>query len=203
MAYTDFTLETAERELGITPHRRILFPDLQPAPVLPWLREALNYGTQLALLSEKARSEFIVAPILVAVRKLSGERISILSGERLDVDAARKLMGECDFILSLSEPLPLLRAPLLTIVEAKRHDIESGLGQCAAQMVAVQIFNERSGQVLPAAYGCVTTGEAWQFLRLVGTELTLDQNRFYLDNVGAILAAFLAAIPDAKATVGG
>ena len=195
MAYTDFTLETAERELGIVPHRRVLFSHLQPAIVPSWLRESLKHGTRLALLSEKARSEFIVAPILLAVWELSSERISILSGERLDVDPARRLVGECDFILSLSEPLPLLRAPLLTMVEAKRHDIEAGLGQCAAQMVAMQLFNERSGQPQPAVYGCVTTGEDWQFLRLVGPDLTLDQNRFYLDNVGAILAAFLAAIP--------
>jgi hypothetical protein len=154
---------------------------------------------RLALLSEKARSEFIVAPILLAVRELSGERFAILSGQRLDVDPARKLQGECDFILALSEPVPRLRAPVLTIVEAKKNDIEAGLGQCVAQMVAAQLYNERSGQPLPAISGCVTTGEAWQFLRLTGTVVTIDQGRFYIDNVGGILAALQASVEQAAA----
>jgi hypothetical protein len=195
MAYTDFTLESTETELGITTHRGVLFPNLQPLPVPVWLQESLRRGMQLALVSEKARSEFIVAPILLAIRELSGERISILSGERLDVDPARRLVGECDFILLLSEPLPRLRAPITTVVEAKKNDIEAALGQCVAQMVAVQLFNERASKPLPAVYGCVTTSESWQFLRLEGTVLTLDQTRLYIDNVGGILAALRATIP--------
>jgi hypothetical protein len=194
MAYTDFTLESAEADLGVTSHPGVLFPQLQPLPVPAWLQDILTRGMRLALVSEKARSEFIVAPILLAVREQSGERIAILSGQRLDVDAGRRLLGECDFILALSEPVPRLRAPLLTIVEAKKNDIEAGLGQCVAQMVAVQIYNERSGQPLPAVHGCVTTGESWQFLRLAGVKVTIDQGRFYIDNVGGILAALQATV---------
>jgi hypothetical protein len=149
----------------------------------------------VALVSEKARSEFIVAPILLALRELSGERIAILSGQRFDVDPGRRLVGECDFLLMLSDPLPLVRAPVLAVVEAKKQDMEGGLGQCVAQMVAVQVFNERAGQPFPAVHGCVTTGDVWQFLRLAGTALTLDQGRFYLDNLGGILAALQATIP--------
>jgi hypothetical protein len=149
------------------------------------------------LVSEKARSEFIVAPILLAVRELSGERVAILSGQRLDVDAGRRLLGECDFILALSDPVPRLRAPVLTMVEANKNDIEAALGQCVAQMVAAQLYNERSGQPMPAIYGCVTTGEDWQFLRLEDTAVTIDQGRLYIDNVGGILAALLATIPQA------
>jgi hypothetical protein len=193
MAYADFTLESTETELGIIARTAVLFPDLKPLPVSAWLRESLDRGMRVALVNEKARSEFIVAPILLAVRELSGDRIAILSGGRLDVDPARRLVGECDFLLMLSEPLPRLRAPLLAVVEAKKGDIEAALGQCVAQMVAVQLFNERAGQPLPAVYGCVTTGNDWQFLHLAGTALTLDQGRFYIDNVGGILAALQAA----------
>jgi hypothetical protein len=135
-----------------------------------------------------------VAPILLAVRELSGERVAILSGQRLDVDPGRRLLGECDFILALSDPLPRLRAPLLTVVEAKKNDIEAGLGQCVAQMVAAQLYNEKSGQPLPAVYGCVTTGEDWQFLRLAGAVVTIDEGRLYIDNVGGILAVLLASV---------
>jgi hypothetical protein len=199
MAYTDFTLESTETELGIIGHVAVLFPDLQPLPVSAWLSETLARGRGVALVSEKARSEFIVAPILLALRELSGQRVAILSGQRLDVDPSRRLVGECDFLLTLSDPLPRLRAPVLTVVEAKKQDIESGLGQCVAQMVAVQIFNERSGQPLPAVFGCVTTGDDWQFLRLIGTGLTVDPKRYYLDNVGLILAALHAIVTQAGA----
>ena len=199
MAYTDFTLETAEAELGVTARPGALFPGLRPLPVLAWLQDLLGRGMRLALISEKARSEFIVAPILLAVRELSGERVAILSGQRLDVDPGRRLLGECDFLLALSDPVPRLRAPLLAVVEAKKNDIEAGLGQCVAQMVAAQMYNERSGQALPAVFGCVTTGEDWQFLRLAGTAVTIDQGRLYIDNVGGILAALQAALQQAGA----
>jgi hypothetical protein len=197
MAYADFTLESAEAELGVTARPGVLFPDLQPVPVPAWLRDQLTRGMRLALVSEKARSEFIVAPILLAARELSGDRIAILSGQRLDVDPERRLVGECDFILALSEPVPRLRSPLLTVVEAKKNDIEAGLGQCIAEMVGAQLYNERSGQPMPAVFGCVTTGEGWQFLRLAGTAVTIDQRRLYIDNVGAILAAFQKVLPPA------
>jgi hypothetical protein len=149
---------------------------------------------KLALLSEKARSEYVVAPILLAVRELADDSIAILSGLRFDVDPLRKLQGECDFLLARSEPVPLLRAPVMAIVEAKKNDIEAGLGQCVAQMVAAETFNERAGKPIPAIHGCVTSGEVWQFLRLRGKTVTIHTHKHYLDNLGVILAAFLQAV---------
>ena len=61
----------------------------------------------------------------------------------------------------------------MAIVEAKRNDIDGGLGQCVAQMVAAAVYNDRAGQPPAAVYGCVTTGEDWQFLGLSGTAVTL------------------------------
>ena len=148
----------------------------------------------MALVSEKARSEFIVAPILLAVRELSHDRITILSGQRLDVDLARRLVGECDFILARSVSVPRLRAPLMAVVEAKRNDIDSGLGECLAQMVAAQLYNERAGEPVPTVFGCVTTGEVWQFLGLTGTVAILHRPRMFIDEVGNLLAAFSRAV---------
>lgn len=194
MAYTDFTLETAESELGVTTRPGDLFPDLQPVAPPGWLVDALRRGRRLALVSEKARSEFIVAPLLLAVRELSLDTIAILSGQRLDVDPVRKLLGECDFLLALSEPVPRLRSPLVAVVEAKKNDIDGGLGQCVAQMVAVAEYNNRAGETPRTIHGCVTTGEDWQFLRLAGAAVTLHLHRMYIDNPGLILAAFGLAV---------
>jgi hypothetical protein len=40
----------------------------------------------------------------------------------------------------------------------------------------------------------VTTGEAWQFLRLVGPAVTLHRSRLFIDSVGGILAALRSAL---------
>lgn len=194
MAYTDFTLESAEATLGVTSRPGNLFPDLQPAVVPGWLTDQLTRGMRLALVSEKARSEFIVAPILLAVREATHDSIAILSGQRLDVDAERRLMGDCDFLLARSDPVPRLRAPLMAVVEAKKNDIDGGLGQCVAQMVAAQVYNERAGQPLETVYGCVTTGEDWQFLGLTGTVVILHRPKLYIDSVASLLAVFARAV---------
>jgi len=189
MAYSDFTLETAVTTLGVTTQPTVLFPNLAPLSVPGWLQEALSKRTPLALISEKSRSEFIVVPILLASRELAHERLAIYSGQRLDVDPSKGLIGECDFILALSPPVLPLRAPIATIVEAKKNDVEAGLGQCIAQMVAARLFNQAAGQAAIPLFGCVTTGEIWQFLKLREAVVLIDENRYYLDDIGSILAA--------------
>lgn len=194
MAYADFTLEEAESTLGVTTEPGDLFPGMVQATVPAWLSDQLARGMELALVSEKARSEFIVAPILLAVREASRSTVSILSGQRLDIDPGRRLVGECDFLLARSQPVPRLRAPLMAVVEAKRNDIDGGLGQCVAQMVASRVFNEQAGLSIPTVFGCVTTGEDWQFLGLAGPTVTLHRPRLYLDGLGTVLAAFNRAV---------
>jgi hypothetical protein len=188
MAYSDFTLETAIASLGVATELTTLFPDLSPLPIPVWLHDTLYRRTPLALISEKARSEFIVVPILLASREISHEKLAIYSGQRLDIDPKKGLVGECDFILTLSPPILPLRSPIVTLVEAKKNDIEAGLGQCIAQMVAAQLFNKINHQPNIPIFGCVTTGEIWQFLRLTDSVVSMDEQRYYLDNIGIILA---------------
>src|SRR5271169_119252 len=133
MSYSDFTLEAVERQFGVVTQEAALFPNTPVANVPDWLPGWLARGTRLALISEKSRSEFIVVPILLAARELSGDRFSIFSGQRLDVDSEKGLVGECDFILAIGPALPPLHAPVMTVVEAKKNDVEAGLGQCIAQ----------------------------------------------------------------------
>jgi hypothetical protein len=194
MAYNDFTLERVEQVLGVTVQPDDLFDHVSPLPVPEWLRESLERGMELALVSDKARSEFIVSPILLAIRDLSQNTIAIYSGQRLDVGPEQGLVGECDFILALSPPVPVLRSPLVTIVEAKKNDIELGLGQCIAQMVGARIFNERAGHEVSQVFGCVTTGETWQFLRLQGPIAGIDRRRYFINQVGLLLAVWQAVI---------
>jgi hypothetical protein len=190
MPYNDFTLESAEARFDLVTVPGDMFPGLTPLPVPEWLRDWLAHGQAVAaLVSEKARSEFLVAPILLACRDLVSGDLTIYSGQRLDVDAELGLTGECDFILALTPPVPRLRAPLMTVVEAKRGDIELGLGQCVAQMVGARLFNQHAGSRAEPVFGVVTTGEIWQFLRLAGANVTLHRERLFIAGLGGILAA--------------
>jgi hypothetical protein len=103
MAFSEFTLEAVERQLGITTQEADLFPNAPIAPVPDWLPGWLARGTRLALLSEKSRSEFIVVPILLAARELSGDQFAIFSGQRLDVDP------EADWLANVISFLPSVR----------------------------------------------------------------------------------------------
>lgn len=195
MPYTDFTLDSLLAKFDIVAEIAVLFPDLAPAVPPHDLEVTLANSMDLALLSEKARSEYIVAPVLMAVRLMLDKKIAIYSGQRLDVDPATGLYGECDFLLTMTKPLPFIKAPIVSVTEAKKNDIDIGIGQCAAQMLGSLRFNQRTSPNFNTTYGCVTTGEAWQFLRLHNEILSLDQNRYYLKNeLGLILAVFMTAL---------
>src|SRR3954470_840586 len=105
MPYTDFSLETIATVLGVSVEPADVFPALPPSTVPQWLREMLDRGTRQVLLSENARSEFIVVSILLACQDLSREPINFYSGQRLDVDPNRGLVGKCDFILAATSAL--------------------------------------------------------------------------------------------------
>ena len=140
MTYSDFTLDTVEQALGLSIRPGDLFPGIERTPVPAWVSDLLAIGRgSAALVSEKARSEFLVVPILLAANEPQRGEMTIFSGQRLDVDSARSLVGECDFILAMTPPVPRLKAPWITILETKKGDIEAGFGQCIAQSVAARI----------------------------------------------------------------
>ncbi|MFQ4137773.1 hypothetical protein PGN35_015765 [Nodosilinea sp. PGN35] len=170
MSYKDFTLEKVRKQLGLAiESNQDLFTEVsQPLPLAQEFTNHLNYSVPLALSinTEKARSEMVIAPMLVQLKRLLNDQISLFSGVEFSVDPAQDLVGFCDFIISLSRQQLYISAPALIIFEAKNENIKGSLGQCLAAMVAARIFNEREGQPLPQIYGAVTTGNQWKFLRL-------------------------------------
>lgn len=191
MAYGDFSqVKMVEAAFGLRSEMAPLFSGTPPADAPGWLGDQLARGLRYPQVSEKGRGELIVMPVLLAAVELVRGPVMIYSGMRLDADPNRGLVGECDFMLGRSDPFPEVRAPLLTMVEAKKADIDAGLGQCAAQMVGARVFNDREGRAVPTVFGCVTNGDKWQFLRLAGSTITVDSRRHYLNDLGRILATF-------------
>jgi len=187
MTYSHFSLVKVKEVFNLEEQNSDLFTDILPIESSSWLKETLKLGLELILASsasEKARSEFVIAPILIELRKRNNNQFSIYSGERLDVDQSKGLIGECDFILTKGEMKRTIQKPIFALVEAKKHDIDLGLGQCVAQMIGSQIFNK--GEI-NTIYGCVTTGEIWQFLKLEQNIITFDSKRYYINEVEKIL----------------
>ncbi|MEH1788361.1 hypothetical protein [Nostoc sp.] len=190
MSYSDFTLDKVRKTFGLTISDKIdIFASVPEVECPPLLTEVLRENVPLALASntEKSRSEMIIAPILIAVRKYLNNQISLFSGIDFTVDSAQGLNGNCDFIISRSPELLILNAPVVTIVEAKKENINAGLGQCVAEMLAAKLFNEREGNNIQTIYGTVTTGTNWKFLKLIGQVIEIDLSEYYINNIGKII----------------
>ncbi len=120
----------------------------------------------MAISSEKARSEFLVAPILGAIKKYLKPQISLFSGIECNVETELGLNGFCDFTIDHSTQQFFIESPVIALVEAKNDNLKSPWATCIAEMVAAQSFNQRQGNEITKTYGVITTGTVWQFLEL-------------------------------------
>ncbi|MEO1430071.1 MAG: hypothetical protein AAFS12_14985 [Cyanobacteria bacterium J06632_19] len=190
MSYSNFSLSRVKREFNLTTvENQSFFPTIQPIEPSFYLKEALTEGLPLAIAtgSEKARSELIISPILVEVRKILERKISFFSGEDFTVAPELDLTGVCDFLISRSAEQVFIEAPAVVIIEAKKGDLKPGLGQCAAEMVAAQMFNQQTGIPISTIYGSVTSGTVWRFLKLEGNILNIDLQDYPVPPVEMIL----------------
>ena len=183
MAYSDFDLKKVRTDFGIQiDEQPDLFTDVSPVQPSAMLARALAETAHLAIAinTEKARSELLITPVLLEIWRQAQAQISLFSGTEFTVDEARGLTGYCDYILSRSKEQLTINAPVVMIVEAKNENIKGGLGQCVAEMIAAQLFNEREGNAIDTIYGAVTTGEIWKFLKLVGAVASIDLSDYYI-----------------------
>jgi len=197
MAYSKFTMPQLRKDYGLVIGRQSgLFTDVPPVPVSDLLRQILarNMGVGVQSGSEKARSEYLIAPILTEVYEQAIDHANLFSGIAFDVDESRGLSGFCDFIFTLAPRTIEMLAPVISIVEAKKEDINAGIPQCLAELIAAQIFNAAEGRTMDTLYGIVTTGTDWKFLMMRGTQVTVDADLYFLDNVEKIVGIVLSML---------
>src|SRR3989449_5150065 len=147
----------------------------------------------IAMNTEKARSELLIMPVLLEVRRHFPGHASLFSGVLFDVDPVRGLTGYADFLLSRHASQLVLTAPVAVVVEAKNDNLLSGLGQCLATMVAARCFNTRAQTSVTRVLGAVTTGTRWQFLRLDGDDVTIELHEYSLERDVAQILGLLAS----------
>ncbi len=178
MGYNKFLkLDKLRKDLGIKDIQKKWLPQsFNPVSISQNLTENLTDASQEALGSEKAKSEYVITPILRELRKQNPTYFKSFSGYLFNIDSEKNLNGFCDFILSLDAESIEITAPVFCIVEAKDDKIEKGLAQCGAAMYAAQIFNEREGNPKKQIFGCVTNAFSWCFLKLENKNLYIDPN---------------------------
>jgi hypothetical protein len=197
MPYSSFTLEEVRDKFSLQISSEPFFFDLQPIAPSDYLKQALIRSKPFQTTgSEKARSEFIIAPILLELRELRNNSVSIFSGEEFTVDSPPEtlceresgLSGICDFLVSQTGNELIIDAPVITLVEAKKGVLKDGWGQCIAEMVAARKFNENRGKSIKHIYGVVTSGSLWHFFQMEGDIVFLDPNEYPLSPVDQLLA---------------
>jgi hypothetical protein len=195
MPYSKLTLPELETNFSLTIREESnIFTEISEIEPSPWLKETLTDNVPLAVAigTEKARSELIIAPILVAMRKFFHNKISFFSGIEFNIDESKGLNGICDFLISNSQEQLFIKAPVVTLVEAKNDNLKSGLAQCLGEMIAAQIFNQRQENKIKTVYGVVTTGTNWQFLSLTEQTVTIDLEEYSLRNLNQILGILIS-----------
>jgi hypothetical protein len=195
MSYSQFTTIAKVRDaFGLkVVEKQGLFsqlPTVQPSTgLLEYLQETLPIVATSG--SEKARSEGIIYPVLLEARRVLDRQISLFSGEDFTVDESQGLNGICDFLLTRSPEVLEIEAPAVVIVEAKKTDLKTGFGQCIAEMVAAQRFNQTQGRPVEIIYGSVSNGLQWQFLQLAGSQVSIDLTVYALPPIEQVLGTIV------------
>jgi hypothetical protein len=147
MPYSQFTtIGKVKTTFGLTViEGDRFFPEIPPlipsSVLLGSLAESLPIVSTSG--SEKARSEGIIYPVLLEMRRLLERRTSLFSG---------------DFLITRSTEVLEIESPVVVLIEAKKTDLKTGIGQCLAEMVAAQRFNEAANNQISTIYGCVSNG---------------------------------------------
>ena len=194
MAYSDFTLPALSQQFNLTIDETTdLFADVPETTLRPEFQARLDIMVPFALATstEKARSEFIIAPVLLELWLLHNREIGLLSGVEFNIDEAAGLKGVCDYIITRSPEQLFVKAPVLIVAEAKNEDMKKGYAQCIAEMIAAQRFNERENTVMERLCGVVTIGELWRFMELQGATVRLDSRSYHIDRLPKIMGILL------------
>ena len=197
MAYSNFTINQLQEEFGLNiVGRDALFADAPPAALSDWIRLTLQKQRPLAthISTDKARSEFLIAPLIVEIYEQMQERVSLFSGVPFPVDSARGLAGYCDFIFTLAPRSWDLSAPVVFVTQARNEEMQRGVSQCLAELAAAQIFNAAEGEAIPALYGVVTTGTLWKFLKLENGNAFIDNDLYYINQPEKIVGIIVSML---------
>jgi hypothetical protein len=176
MGYSKYKkLKVVVKKFNLDAQSTTLFEKVTPYEPSSWLLDTLKKSRLVPLNNEKTKAERIISPILLEIAEYYEDKVTLFSGEALDVSSADDLSGACDFFFILHPHKPYIESPIISLAESKNEDMEYGRAQCAAQLYGAKLYNEAEGKDIPILYGCATDGVEWQFMRF-------ENNTFFIDN---------------------
>ena len=139
--------------------------DIPEDSVAAFKQQLIQNIPHLSLNSEVARREFLIAPVLLHLLHFANIKIA----SEYPVEAAKNLRGTLDYLLRSDKQL--------TVIEAKKGDIDRGFTQLAVELIAIEKYEEDGTNIL---FGAVTTGDLWKFgtLDRAGKKITKDINSY-------------------------
>jgi hypothetical protein len=187
LTFSGMTWEILEVKYGIDLRDSVLFEDYPLVEPTPTLVENLRRGLSFRLPNERARAHRLVDPVLAEIEVHYKGRITTIPEMYLEVKDVEGLAGNPDFVLSAGTTKKVV--PIVTIVEAKKEDIDGGLPQCAAELYAAYLLDKGVPRRL---YGCVTTGTDWRFLSFDGhtKQVVVDPTTHLISQLPELLGIF-------------
>ena len=189
MSYPKFTLSRLKEKYNINQQNIWLFKDIEITPISPSerLEQDLKEAEGTPLLSEKAKSESIIAPIMRELKRNNYQDITIFSGYTFNIPEEDELSGAPDFLISAKASIIEPQSPIFCLFESKNKSAEDGFAQCAAEMYAARLFNKKMKEPHETIYGAVTNAFQWIFMKLEGDTIYIDFQRYYLIELPKIL----------------
>jgi hypothetical protein len=129
-------------------------------------RTYYNVLPKISLNSETAKREFLIAPVLFELAKETDSKINV----EYPIDVSELLSGYLDYLIRYKQEL--------IVIEAKKGDIDKGFNQLAAELIALDQYEEEEGGSI--LYGVVTIGEMWVFCMLdrKNKKITRDMHNY-------------------------
>jgi len=104
---------------------------------------------KVSLNSEIAKRDFMIAPLLSEVITYVDAKINVEYS--LDIDDF--LSGSLDYLIRSTQDI--------IVIEAKKSDLEKGFNQLAAELIALDKYEDEASPAL--LYGAVSMGDVWRF----------------------------------------
>jgi hypothetical protein len=188
MAYSNFTLAKLKRDYGLQQKDIFLFQgiDIKIVEASQRLKDDLQEAKEVPLMSEKAKSEYIIAPITRELKR-NNPFITIFSGYTFNIESDKELSGSPDFLISAKSGIVEPERPIFCLFESKNKEAAEGFAQCAAEMYAARLFNQENNEPYETIYGVVTNAYDWVFLKLEGNTIFIDKERYFLNELPKLL----------------
>lgn len=122
------------------------------------INEILPY---ISLASEISRREFLISPVISEF--IHYTKCQVRSEYQIKVN--EQLQGYFDYLIQLKQQL--------LVIEAKKGDLDYGMTQLCAELIALDLWQENQEQT--ELIGAVTTGQIWQFAKLNRKEKHIEQ----------------------------